>query len=70
MHRRANAVSVVREEDPSRQVERMQRPCPVEGARQHGAVRLGESLSPFEKAHGDEEIPIGKEATPEFRSVG
>ena len=64
-HRRANRVPVVREEDPSRQVERIERPRPVEGARQQGEVRLGESLSPFEEAHGDEEI--GKEGTPEFR---
>ena len=56
---------LVREEDPSRQVERIERPRPVEGARQQGEVRLGESLSPFEEAHGDEEI--GKEGTPEFR---
>ena len=34
----------------------MQRPRPVEGARQQGEVRLGESVSPFEEAHRDEEI--------------
>jgi len=67
MHRRANAVPVVREEDPSRQVERMERPSPVEGARQQGEVRLGEFLSPPEQAHDDKEISMGKKRTPEFR---
>jgi len=43
----------------------MERPDPVEGARQQREVRLGESLSSFEEAHDDEEI--GKERTPEFR---
>jgi len=57
---------LVTEEDPSRQVERMQPPGPVEDTRQQGDVRLGESLSPFEEAHSDEEIPIGKEGTPEL----
>jgi len=44
----------------------MQPPGPVEDTRQQGDVRLGESLSPFEEAHSDEEIPIGKEGTPEL----
>jgi hypothetical protein len=40
----------------------------VEGSRQQSEIRLGEFLSPPEQAHGDKEI--GKERTPEFRSVG
>jgi hypothetical protein len=43
----------------------MERPRPVEGARQQGEVTHGEFLSPFEEAHGDEEI--GMEGASEFR---
>jgi hypothetical protein len=45
----------------------VQRPRSVEGARQPGEIRLGESLSPPEQAHNDKEISIGKKRTPEFR---
>ena len=55
----------VGEKDPSREVKRVQCPRSVEGSRQQGEIRLGESLSPPEQAHGDKEI--GKKRTPEFR---
>jgi hypothetical protein len=67
MHRRANAVPVVGEKDPSCQVKRVQCPRSVEGSRQQGEIRLGEFLSPPEQAHDDKEISIGKKRTPEFR---
>jgi hypothetical protein len=58
------------DEDPSGKVETVQCPGSVEGSRQQREIRLGELLSPPEQAHGDEEIPIGSERTPEFRSAG
>ena len=67
MHRRANAVPVVGEKDPSCQVKRVQCPRSLEGSRQRGEIRVGEFLSPPEQVHGDKEVSIGKKRTPEFR---
>ena len=57
---------VVGEKGPSCQVKRVQCPRSVEGSRQQGEIRLGESLSPPEQAHDDKEISIEKKGRRSF----
>ena len=43
---RADAMPMIGEKDPGREIERVERPCPMEGTRQEDEIRLGEFSAP------------------------
>ncbi len=63
----ADAMPMIREKHPGREVERVQRPCPMEGACQEDEIRLGEFSAPWEQAYGDEKVSVRKKRATQFR---
>jgi hypothetical protein len=64
---RADGVPMIGEQDPGREIERVERLCPMEGTRQEDEIRLGEFSAPWEQAYGDEKVSVRKKGATQFR---
>ena len=65
--RRDDAMPVVGEENPGRQIERVPRAGTVESAGQQPEASLNQLCTPRKQAPGDEEIPVRQKWTPQLR---